>query len=122
MDASEFAAEIETHRRYLMRVAQLQLRDRDVAQDVVQDTIVAALSGAGGFDRRSSLKTWLTGILKHKIVDAIRRKKRAPVPLSATRGRSTISTRCSAPTGAGTPRPPTGAIRRPRSTSANSST
>ena len=83
MDASEFAAEIETHRRYLMRVAQLQLRDRDAAQDVVQDTIVAALSGAGGFDGRSSLKTWLTGILKHKIVDAIRRKQREPTAASA---------------------------------------
>jgi RNA polymerase sigma-70 factor (ECF subfamily) len=82
MDPARFASEIETHRRYLMRVAQLQLRDHDLAQDVVQDTLVAALSGAGGFDGRSSLKTWLTGILKHKIVDAIRRKQKAPVPLS----------------------------------------
>ena len=83
MDTSTFAAEIETHRRYLMRVAQLQLRGREVAEDVVQDTLVAALAGAQGFDGRSSLKTWLTGILKHKIVDAIRRKAKAPVPLSA---------------------------------------
>jgi len=90
MDASTFAAEIETHRRYLMRVAQLQLRDHDVAQDVVQDTIVAALSGADGFDGRSSLKTWLTGILKHKIVDAIRRKKKAPVPLSTLDDEGTL--------------------------------
>jgi RNA polymerase sigma-70 factor (ECF subfamily) len=81
-DATRFASEIETHRRYLMRVAQLQLRDSDVAQDVVQDTIVAALTGAAGFDGRSSLKTWLTGILKHKIVDAIRRKQKAPIPLA----------------------------------------
>ena len=83
MDPDRFAAEIETHRRYLMRVAQLQLRDGDLAQDVVQDTLVAALAGAAGFDGRSSLRTWLTGILKHKIVDAIRRKQKAPVPLSA---------------------------------------
>jgi RNA polymerase sigma-70 factor (ECF subfamily) len=83
MDAATFATQIETHRRYLMRVAQLQLRDGDLAQDVVQDTLVAALTGAAGFDGRSSLKTWLTGILKHKIVDAIRRKQKAPVPLSA---------------------------------------
>ena len=83
MDAARFAAEIETHRRYLMRVAQLQLRDGDLAQDVVQDTLVAALTGASGFDGRSSLRTWLTGILKHKIVDAIRRKQKAPVPLAA---------------------------------------
>ena len=83
MDATRFATEIETHRRYLMRVAQLQLRDGDLAEDVVQDTLVAALSGASGFDGRSSLRTWLTGILKHKIVDAIRRKQRAPLPLAA---------------------------------------
>ena len=83
MDAATFAAEIETHRRYLLRVAQLQLRDGDLAQDVVQDTLVAALSGAAGFDGRSSLRTWLTGILKHKIVDAIRRKQKAPLPLAA---------------------------------------
>ncbi len=83
MDTSTFAAEIETHRRYLMRVAQLQLREREVAEGVVQDTRVAALAGAQGFDGRSSLKTWLTGILKHKIVDAIRRRAKAPVPLSA---------------------------------------
>ncbi len=90
MDAARFAAEIESHRRYLMRVAQLQLRDHDLAQDVVQDTLVAALSGAGGFDGRSSLKTWLTGILKHKIVDAIRRKQKAPVPLSVLDDEGTL--------------------------------
>lgn len=82
MDAARFAAEIEQHRRYLLRVAQLQLRDNDLAQDVVQDTLVAALSGSRGFDGRSSLKTWLTGILKHKVVDAIRRRAKAPVSLS----------------------------------------
>jgi RNA polymerase sigma-70 factor, ECF subfamily len=83
LDANQFATDIESHRRYLMRVAQLQLRDSDLAQDVVQDTLVAALTGAAGFDGRSSLKTWLTGILKHKIVDAIRRKQKAPIPLAA---------------------------------------
>ena len=87
MNADAFAAEIEAHRRYLMRVAQLQLRDGDLAQDVVQDTLVAALTGQAGFDGRSSLKTWLTGILKHKIVDAIRRKQKAPVVARLARRR-----------------------------------
>jgi len=80
MDADAFAAEIETHRGYLMRVATLQLRDRAAAEDAVQDTLVAALAGRAGFTGRSSVKTWLTGILKHKIVDAIRRRQREPVP------------------------------------------
>lgn len=79
MAAAEIAALIHTHRGYLLRVAMLQLRDADLAEDVVQDALVAALQGADGFSGRSSLKTWLTGILKHKIVDAIRRKGRGPI-------------------------------------------
>ena len=78
MADSDFAAQLQTHRAYLLRVAQLQLRDSAAAEDVVQDTLVAALQGQGGFSGKSSLKTWLTGILKHKIVDAIRQKARSP--------------------------------------------
>jgi RNA polymerase sigma-70 factor (ECF subfamily) len=80
--AEGFAREIESHRGYLLRVAQLQLRDRDQAEDVVQDTLLAALSGPG-FGGKSSLRTWLTGILKHKIVDAIRRKQREPAAVAS---------------------------------------
>lgn len=82
MDAAAFAAELESHRRYLLRVAQLQLRDADLAEDVVQDTLVAAIASRDGFSGRSSVKTWLTGILKHKIVDAIRQKQRQPIVLA----------------------------------------
>ena len=79
MTDPDFATRIDGHRAYLLRVAVLQLRDPDLAEDVVQDTLVAAMQGEAGFSGRSSLKTWLTGILKHKIVDAIRRKGREPV-------------------------------------------
>src|SRR5690242_11642553 len=79
MNAESFAAELDTHRRYLLRVAQLQLRDPDLAEDVVQETLLAALAAQSGFTGKSSLKTWLTGILKHKIVDAIRQKQRRPI-------------------------------------------
>jgi RNA polymerase sigma-70 factor (ECF subfamily) len=65
-----------------MRVAQLQLRDSALAEDAVQDTIVAALAGQDGFSGKSSLRTWLTGILKHKIVDAIRRRQKEPMALA----------------------------------------
>lgn len=78
MTESDFAARCNSHRGYLMRVAVLQLRDQALAEDIVQDTLLAALQGAQGFSGRSSLKTWLTGILKHKIVDAIRRRGREP--------------------------------------------
>jgi RNA polymerase sigma-70 factor (ECF subfamily) len=79
VDAALFTVELDRHRRYLIRIAQLQLRDADLAEDVVQETLVAALGARDGFSGRSSVKTWLTGILKHKIVDAIRQKQRQPV-------------------------------------------
>ena len=75
---SAFATQLETHRRYLLRIATLQLRDPTLAEDVVQDTLVAALQGETSFSGKSSQRTWLTGILKHKIVDAIRQKTRSP--------------------------------------------
>jgi RNA polymerase sigma-70 factor, ECF subfamily len=78
MTDTDFATRINGHRGYLLRVAVLQLRDADLAEDIVQDTLLAALQGEAGFSGRSSLKTWLTGILKHKIVDAIRKKSREP--------------------------------------------
>ena len=61
---------------YLLRYALLQLRDQALAQDVVQETLLAALEGRARFTGKSSAKTWLTGILKHKIIDAIRRRSR----------------------------------------------
>ncbi len=81
MPAADFSRDLDQHRGYLLRVARLQLRDDALAEDVVQETLLAALSGSG-FSGRSSLRTWLTGILKHKIVDAIRRKRREPTAAS----------------------------------------
>lgn len=52
------------------------MRDAAAAEDAVQDTLLAALAGEAGFAGRSNLRTWLTGILKHKIVDTIRRQSR----------------------------------------------
>jgi RNA polymerase sigma-70 factor (ECF subfamily) len=69
----DFRTEVEAQRAYLLRYASLQLRDRHAAEDVVQETLLAALAGQAGFGGRSNLRTWLTGILKHKIVDVIRR-------------------------------------------------
>jgi RNA polymerase sigma-70 factor (ECF subfamily) len=83
MDATAFVAELDTHRRYLLRVAQLQLRDGDLAEDVVQETLLAALKARDGFSGKSTVKTWLTGILKHKIVDAIRQRQRAPIVMAS---------------------------------------
>ena len=70
------SAEIERHRNYLLRYASLQLRDAGAAEDAVQDTLIAGLEGRDRFAGNSSVKTWLTGILKHKIIDHIRRQSR----------------------------------------------
>lgn len=72
----DFRIEVEGERAYLLRYARLQLRDAAAAEDAVQETLLAALAGEKGFAGRSNLRTWLTGILKHKIVDAIRRASR----------------------------------------------
>ena len=75
--------DIQQHRSYLLRYAVLQLRNPEQAEDVVQETLLAALEGRARFAGGSSLKTWLTGILKHKILDVIRRKSREQ-PLAST--------------------------------------
>lgn len=60
----------------LLRYAQLQLRNDAAAEDVVSETLLALLEKPGAFAGQSSLRTYATGILKHKIVDVIRRKGR----------------------------------------------
>jgi RNA polymerase sigma-70 factor, ECF subfamily len=74
--SAELSSKIESQRPYLMRYAALQLRDRDLAEDVVQETLLAALEGGKTFEGRSQLRTWLTGILKHKLIDALRKGQR----------------------------------------------
>jgi RNA polymerase sigma-70 factor (ECF subfamily) len=76
------ANQIEQHRTYLLRYASLQLRDAGAAEDAVQDTLMAAIEGAARFSGKSSVKTWLTGILKHKIIDHVRRQSREQPLLS----------------------------------------
>lgn len=73
---SAFRSDVEKQRPYLVRYATLQLRDSDAVQDAVQETLLAALAGEANYAGRSNLRTWLTGILKHKIVDTIRRQSR----------------------------------------------
>jgi RNA polymerase sigma-70 factor (ECF subfamily) len=64
----------------LYRHAFRRLRDGTQAEDVVQETLLAALETRAGYAGRASEKTWLIGILKHKIADSIRQQMReAPV-------------------------------------------
>lgn len=59
---------------YLYRYAYRYFNDDDVAQDLVQETLLAAVRGAESFQGNSSVRTWLTSILRHKIIDRIRSK------------------------------------------------
>lgn len=64
---------------YLYRFAVSRVRDPSAAEDLVQETFLAALGSMNKYESRSSPKTWLTGILKHKIIDYFRRKAREPI-------------------------------------------
>ena len=68
--------QIAEHRSYLLRFARLQLRNDAWAEDAVSETLLAALAKPQSFGQRSQLKTWLVGILKHKIVDFLRQRTR----------------------------------------------
>jgi len=65
--------EMVSHRSYLVRFAQRKLRDPLMAEDAVHDVFEAVLSGRAVFAGRAALRSWLTAVLKNKIVDSVRR-------------------------------------------------
>lgn len=67
---------IEDLRRQMVKFASLQLSDAYLAEDAVQEALAGALVNAKGFAGRSALKTWVFAILKNKIADVLRQKKR----------------------------------------------
>ena len=81
---SDFEQQLVALRDYLLRFARLQLRNDAWAEDAVSETLLAALAKPQAFGQRAQLKTWLVGILKHKIIDAIRLRQREVVVESAS--------------------------------------
>ncbi len=71
---------LNDHGDYLYRFALARLRNPHLAEDVVQETFVAAIK-SNSFSGQSTPRTWLTGILKHKIIDVIRKNTRE-IPVS----------------------------------------
>ncbi len=67
-------SEMMSHRSALIHFAQRKLHDPALAEDVVHDVFEAVLSGRALFAGRSLLRSWLTAILKNKIVDLIRQR------------------------------------------------
>jgi len=72
---------LNEHGDYLYRFALARLRDQHQAEDAVQETMLAAIKSKS-FEGESSARTWLTGILKHKIID-LQRKQIREQPISA---------------------------------------
>jgi len=77
--STKLAESLELYGDYLYRLAYLQLRQEEAAQDIVQETFLAALKDNGEFEGRSSLKTWLVAIMRNKIADYRRRTYREKV-------------------------------------------
>jgi RNA polymerase sigma-70 factor (ECF subfamily) len=67
---------VDAHGDYLFRYALTRLRDEALAEDMVQETFLAALRSGASFAGKSSPKSWLVGILKNKIIDHFRRTSR----------------------------------------------
>ncbi len=67
---------VDEHARYLFRYALPRVRDHHAAEELVQETFLAALRALESFDWESSPRTWLVGILRHKIMDLFRTRNR----------------------------------------------
>jgi len=67
---------VDLYSDQLYAYALRMVRSHDLALDLVQETFLAALAGKDSFESRSKEKTWLFGILKHKIFDHLRKKDR----------------------------------------------
>src|SRR5690606_37468874 len=79
-------AELVAHRGAMLRFARRRIRDEDLAEDAVQDALLAALSNPSSFQGQSALRTWLIGILNHKIQDTFRREGRYVPVADGARG------------------------------------
>lgn len=75
-NSDPYSQQIEQIRPKLVAFAQLQLRDENLAEDVVQDTLVAAFVKEQQFRSDAQWQTWVFAILKNKIIDALRSKQR----------------------------------------------
>src|SRR5437763_16155351 len=84
-DERVFAELVDAYSPSLLRVARMFVRDRAVAEEVVQETWIAVLRGIDRFEGRSSLKTWVYRILMNTAKTRGRRESRS-VPFSAAAG------------------------------------
>ena len=67
---------LDCHGDYLFRYALVRVREATLAEDLLQETLLAAVGSYQGHAGRSSERTWLVGIMKHKVIDYFRRVAR----------------------------------------------
>ncbi len=79
MSAQVFGSLVQSERDYLYRFALTKLRNPVDAEEAVQETLLAGLESGARFEGKSTLRTWLTAILKFKIIDTHRRNAREPL-------------------------------------------
>lgn len=72
----DFADHVAALRPQLMRIARQRVRNLAWAEDAVSETLIAALEQPARWGGRAQMQGWLTGILKHKLVDQVRRHAR----------------------------------------------
>src|SRR6195952_568798 len=65
---------VKAHADYLYAYARARINDEEQARDLVQETFLAALEKVDKFEGKSSERTWLTAILRNKIIDVYRKK------------------------------------------------
>jgi len=65
---------LEEYGDYLFSYGLLRVKDTHLAEDLVQETLLAAISAKNTFSHQSATRTWLIGILKHKLIDHFRRQ------------------------------------------------
>ncbi|MBI3606893.1 MAG: sigma-70 family RNA polymerase sigma factor [Nitrospirae bacterium] len=76
--ASDPASWLDRHGDALFRFAMLRVGDRNLAEELVQETYLAAWQAKDRYAGQSSERTWLVGILKHKVADSRRRDRARP--------------------------------------------
>jgi RNA polymerase sigma-70 factor (TIGR02960 family) len=77
-DERAFATLVEPHRRELQLHCYRMLGSLQDAEDLVQETLLAAWRGLGGFERRASLRAWLYRIATNRCLNALRERGRRP--------------------------------------------
>jgi RNA polymerase sigma-70 factor (ECF subfamily) len=73
------SAYIESLRADMLKFAQIQVQDHQLAEDAVQEAMISAYQHLDKFERKAAIKTWIFSILKNKLIDLLRKEKRLTV-------------------------------------------